>query len=97
MLVALDCLGYLYAMVLSVFGGMPLPDFGKNLLMIGMFVLLSLTGLVPQVRDGLPAPVVAGADDVLLAAWLALALFLWWLARRGGRVLRQRSHPFMPS
>ncbi|MEO8779128.1 MAG: hypothetical protein ABI389_10720 [Rhodanobacter sp.] len=94
--VVLGCLGYLYAMALSIFGGLPLPGLGKSLLMIGMFVLLSLTVLAPQVRDGLPALIVAGADDALVAAWLALAGLLWWLARRGARALRQRPHPFMP-
>ena len=96
LVVVLGCLGYLYTMALSIYGGRALSSFSKSLLMIGMFVLLSLTVLMPQVHDDLPALVVAGADDVLVAAWLALALSLWWLGRRGARALRQRPHPFMP-
>ncbi len=96
LVVVLGCLGYLCAMALSIFGGRMLSGFSRSLLMIGMFVLLSLTVLAPQVRDGLPAPVVAGADDGLVAAWLALAGLLCWLARRGASALRRRPHPFMP-
>ena len=95
LVVAVGCLGYLYAMAVSIFGGRPLSDFGKSLLLLGMFVLLSATMLLPQLDDGPAAQLIARASDVLVAAWLALALFLWWLARRGGRALHHRPHPFL--
>lgn len=95
--VAGGCLGYLGAMVLSIFGGRPLSGFGKGLLLVGMFVLLSLTMLVPQLSDAAVAPVMGQADGALMAAWLALALFLLWLGRRGWHELQQRPHPFLPN
>ncbi len=95
LVVALGCLSYLYAMALSIFGGRPLNGFGKSLLLLCMFVVLSATVLLPQLGDGLAAPLVARAGGALMVAWLALAVFLWWLARRGGCALHQRPHPFL--
>ena len=95
--VAGGCLGYLCAMVLSIFGGHPLSGFGKSLLLIGMFVLLSLTMLLPQLGDEAIAPAIGKAEDALVVAWLALALFLLWLGRSGWHELQQRPHPFLPN
>jgi len=96
-LIALACLGYLVASALSIFGGHPLPGFGKSLLVIGMFVLLSLTVLLPMLWHDWAELSAARAGDTLGAAWFALALFLFWLGRRGWRGLRQRPHPFLPN
>ena len=96
LVVMLGCFGYLGAMVLSIFGGRALSGFSKSLLMIGMFVLLSLTVLLPQLWRDSDVLYATRADDVLVAAWLMLACLLWWLARRGASALRQRPHPFMP-
>jgi hypothetical protein len=93
--VAGGCLGYLCAMVLSIFGGHPLSGFGKSLLLIGMFVLLGLTMLLPQLGDEAIAPAIGKATVALVVAWLALALFLLWLGRRGWHELQQRPHPFL--
>lgn len=95
--VALGCLGYLSAMALCTFGGHPLSVFGKNLLLIGIFVLLNLTVLLAQWRPGRDALLVTRAGDVLGVAWLALGILLLWLARRGWHGLQQRSHPFFPN
>lgn len=97
LVVALGCLGYLYAMVLSTFGGVPLANFGKSLLLIGMFILLSLTAVLPQLWQGWNTLYVTRASDALMAAWLALTLFLLWLGLRGWRGLRQRACPFLPN
>ena len=97
LLVALGCLGYLYAMALSTFGGHPLPSFAKSLLMIAMFVLLSVTVLLPQLWQDWSVLYAWRALDALFAAWLVLALFLTWLGRRGWRGLQQRPHPFFPN
>lgn len=97
LVVALGCLGYLYAMVLSTFGGVPLANFGKSLLLIGMFLLLSLTAMLPQSWQGWDVLYVARASDALVAAWLALTLFLLWLGWRGWRGLRQLACPFSPN
>jgi hypothetical protein len=66
------------------------------LLMLGMFVLLSLTVLLPQLWRDWDVLNAARADDALVVTWLALAVLLLWLARRGARALRQRPHPFLP-
>ena len=95
LVVTLGCLGYVYAMALSLFGGCPLPNFGKSLLMIGMFVLVSVTVLLPQLWHDWDMLYAARARDALVAAWLALALFLSWLGVHGWRELRQRPHPFL--
>ncbi|MHB1273399.1 MAG: hypothetical protein ACYCZD_11650 [Rhodanobacter sp.] len=97
LMIALACLGYLVAMALSIFGGRPLPGFGKALLMIGMFVLLSLTVLLPMLWHDWAELFVVRAGDTLGAAWFALALFLLWFGHRGWRGLRQRPHPFLPN
>jgi hypothetical protein len=96
LVVALGCLGYLYAMALSIFGGRPLRGLGNSLLMIGMFVLFSLTMLLPQLWHDWAARSVARADGALAASWLVLLLFLCWLGSRGWRALQQRPHPFLP-
>lgn len=95
--VTLGCLGYLYAMALSTFGGRPLSNFGKGLLMIVMFVLFSLTVLLSQPWQGENPLYAAHANVALVAVWLVLALFLLWLGRRGWRALQQRPHPFLPN
>lgn len=74
--VAVGCCACLCATALSIFGGRPLAGFGKGLLVLGMFVLLALTVLLPQLGEVLAAPTATVADDALAAAWLALALFL---------------------
>lgn len=96
LVVTLGCLGYLYAMALSIFGGRVLSSFSKSLLMLGMFVLLSVTVLLPQLRHDWDALYATRADEALVAAWLSLAGLLLWLGRRGASALRQRPHPFMP-
>lgn len=95
-LVALGCLGYLCAMALSLFGGRPLSNFCKSLLMIGMFVLLSLTVLLPPLGQSWNALYAGRALDALFAAWLLLALFLAWLGHRGWCALQRRPHAFLP-
>jgi len=97
LLIALACLGYLVASTLSIFGGHPLPGFGKSLLVISMFVLLSLTLLLPMLWHDWSELSEVRAGDTLGAAWFALALFLLWLGRRGWFGLRQRPHPFLPN
>ena len=94
-LIALACLGYLVATALNIFGGRPLPGFGKALLMIGMVVLLSLTLLLPVLWHDWSGLFVVRAGDALGATWIALALFLLWLGRRGWRGLQARPHPFL--
>lgn len=96
-LIALACLGYLVASALSIFGGHPLSGFGKNLLVIGMFMLLSLTALLPMLWHDRAELSAVRTGDTLGAAWFALALFLLWLGHRGWRGLRQRPHPFLPN
>lgn len=96
LVVALGCLGYLYAMALSIFGGRPLHGLGNSLLMIGMFALLSLTMLLPQLWHDWAAQSVARTDAALAASWLVLLLFLYWLGSRGRRALQRRPHPFLP-
>lgn len=94
LVVALGCLGYLCAMALCIFGGRPLSGFGKSLLIIGLFVLLSLTVLAPQLWGAWPRLLANRAHDALGITWLALGLLLLWLSRRGWRGLQQRPHPF---
>jgi hypothetical protein len=96
LVVALGCFAYLGAMALSIFSGRALSSFSKSLLMLGMFVLLSLTVLLPQLWRDWDVLNAARADDALVVTWLALAVLLLWLARRGARALRQRPHPFLP-
>ena len=94
--IALGCLGYLYAMALSIFGGRPLRGLGSSLLLTGMFVLCSLTLLLPQLWHDWAAQSVARASGALIASWLVLLLFLYWLGSRGRSALQQRPHPFLP-
>ncbi|MEO7052126.1 MAG: hypothetical protein ABI128_10730 [Rhodanobacter sp.] len=61
-----------------------------------MFVLLSVTVLLPPLRHDWDALYAIRADEALVSAWLALAGLLLWLGRRGWRALRQRPHPVTP-
>jgi hypothetical protein len=74
-----------------------LSGFGKGLLMVVMFVLLSLTVLLPLLWHDWSALTVTRVQAALGASWLLLALFLWWSGRRGWHGLQQRPHPFMPN
>jgi hypothetical protein len=93
--VVLGCFSYLCAMALNIFSGRALSSFSKSLLMLGMFVLLSLTVLLPQLWQDWDVSNAARADHALVATWLALAVLLAWLARRGACALRERAHPFL--
>jgi hypothetical protein len=95
LVVVLGCFSYLCAMILNIFSGRALSSFSKSLLMLGMFVLLSLTVLLPQLWQDWDISNEARAAKALVATWLALALLLAWLARRGARALRGRAHPFL--
>lgn len=92
---ATGCLGYLAAMALCIFGGRPPTTFGKNLLLIGLFVLLSLTLLSAQWSSDWSPLSVTTTQNVLGVAWLLQVALLLWLARRGWHGLRQRVHPFL--
>lgn len=92
----LSCLGYLLAMALGIFGGSPLPGVAKALLMIGMFVLLSVSMLLPQIWEDWSARSVTQAGGALAAGWIVIALVLLRHGRRGWHGLQQRSHPFLP-
>lgn len=96
LVVVLGCFAYLCAMALSIFGGRALSGFGKSLLMIGMFTLLSLTVLLPQLWQDWDVLQATRADEALVVTWLVLAALLLWLARRGASALRARPHPFLP-
>lgn len=95
LVVVLGCFSYLCAMALNIFSGRGLSSFSKSLLLLGMFVLLSLTVLLPQLWQDWDISNAAKAAKVLVTTWLALALLLAWLARRGARALRERAHPFL--
>jgi len=95
--VALGCLAYLCAMLLGIFGGTPLSGFGRGLLMAVLFVLLSLTVVLPVLWQDWSAPAVARTHAALGVSWLALASFLLWFGHRGWSGLRRRPHPFMPN
>lgn len=94
---SLGSLGYLCAMVLGIFGGRPLSGFGKGLLMVVMFVLLSLTVLLPLLWHDWSALSVTRVQAALGISWLLLTWFLWWFGRRGWHGLQQRPHPFLPN
>jgi hypothetical protein len=64
--------------------------------MIGMFTLLSLTVLLPQLWQDWDVLQATRADEALVVTWLVLAALLLWLARRGASALRARPHPFLP-
>jgi len=49
----------------------------------------------PGLRDDAVASALVTANHALVVAWLALALFLLWLSRRGWHELQQRPHPFL--
>lgn len=95
LLISLGCLGLLAASAVSTLGGRLLPGWGKGLLLIGVFVLFGLSILLPMTWHELMPSVVTTAGLVLGVGWLALALFLLWLGRRGWRGLQQRPHPFL--
>lgn len=104
LLVAVGSLIYLHVMALGIIGGRPLPGFGKGLLMIFMFVLLSLTVVWAQLSDVQlaslaldPNQVLTIARDALVVAWLLLLSLLLWLGVRGWRAFEQRPHPFLPN
>jgi hypothetical protein len=95
LVVVLGCFSYLCAMALNIFSGRALSSFSKSLLMLGMFVLLSFTVLLPQLWQDWDISNAGRTARALVATWLALALLLAWLARRGARALRERAHPFL--
>lgn len=97
LVIALGCLGYLLAMVLSVLGGSPLPGLAKVVLMIGLSALMGLSMLLPQIWNDWSTRSVAQAEGVLAAGWIVIALVLFWLARRGWQGLQRRPHPFLPN
>ncbi|MEO6799099.1 MAG: hypothetical protein ABI178_04110 [Rhodanobacter sp.] len=84
-------------MALSILGGLPLPGITRNLLTVGMFVLLSLTVVSPQPGDFLAASAANAAAEVLMAARVVVALCLLWAGHRGWRGLQRRPHPFLPN
>lgn len=95
LVVALGCLGYLCAMALSLFGGRPPSRVGKCLLVSGLFGLVGLTVLLPQMGQGWDVLHTATVRDGLVALWTALMLFLSWLGFRGWRELQKRPHPYL--
>lgn len=90
---ALGWLGYLYAMALRTLVAVQ----SQSAMTLGMFVLLSLSVLLPHLWQDWDVSNAERAIDAISAAWLLLVLFLLWLGRRGWRALQQRRHPFLPN
>ena len=93
------CAAALVAMVLGTFGGRPLPGWGIGML-LGMLVLLvGLSTFVPlfATQGRHPWPMSATFSVALAGVWIAVALGLAWLGRRGWQGLQRRPHPFLPN
>lgn len=90
--------GTMVAQVLCTLGGRKLPTWAGWLIYIPFFVLYFLSIFLPATMVGKhPWPGANPAQPWLLAAWVAMAVVLTWLARRGWRGLLARPHPFLPN
>lgn len=90
--------GTMVTQVLCTLGGRKLPTWGEWMIYAPFFVLFFFSIFVPVTTLGSHPWQGAGvAQPALLAAWMAMAIVLAWLARRGWRGLLARPHPFMPN
>lgn len=89
--------GTMVVQVLCTLGGRKLPAWAEWLIYIPFFVLFFLSTFLPVTMAGEhPWHDASLAEPLLLVAWVAMAMVLAWLGRRGWRGLLARPHPFMP-
>jgi len=90
--------GTMVAQVLCTLGGRKLPTWIEWLIYGPFFVLFFLSIFLPATAMGQhPWRGASLAQPWLLVAWLAMAIVLAWLGRRGWRGLLARPHPFLPN
>ncbi len=84
------------ALVLNLFGGRPLSAWAVGATLVLVFVLSTLSMLLPVMAWGRhPVAQVVPLLPPLAVAWLLLAAVMLWLLRRGWRGLQQLPHAFL--
>jgi hypothetical protein len=98
MLPEFAAIGAMVAQALCTFGGCRLPAWGEWLIYIPLVALFFISAFIPMSALGKhPWQGAAMIEWWLLAAWMAMAVVLAWLGRRGWRALLRRPHPFLPT
>ncbi|HET8940846.1 MAG TPA: hypothetical protein VFN13_02550 [Rudaea sp.] len=91
-------MGFVIAFALAIVGGRLLPTWAMVALGIFGCILINISLFTPSLSK--PGTIQLGPTnllELLLFAWVVLALGLIWIGMRGWRGLQARAHAFLPS
>lgn len=94
----LGAIGFVIAFALAIVGGRLLPMWAMVALGIFGCILINISLFTPSLTK--PGTIQLGPTnllELLLFAWVVLAMVLIWVGVRGWRGLQSRAHAFLPS